>query len=178
MNYLEADSRTGSYLKRWAGTSQLIVGSFYFWYAGNELQKSQTGLIRSILLSVLSNKPELCVPLFPDICRTIFSGHLKGQSLEFTTSELTAAFSKLISLSAEMLNNAKIMFIVDGLDEYSGNHNDICELFSQIEGSPSIKVLLSSRPIPVCVERFREFPKLRLEDLTWNDIKKYTEDRL
>ena len=42
----------------------------------------------------------------------------------------------------------------------------------------SIKILLSSRPIPACVQAFLKFPKLLLQDLTRDDIKHYVEDKL
>lgn len=42
----------------------------------------------------------------------------------------------------------------------------------------SIKILLSSRPIPDCVHAFSKFPKLRLQDLTHDDIMHYVEDKL
>lgn len=45
-------------------------------------------------------------------------------------------------------------------------------------GSESIKILLSSRPIPDCVYAFSKFPKLRLQDLTHDDIMHYVEDKL
>lgn len=42
----------------------------------------------------------------------------------------------------------------------------------------SVKILLSSRPIPACVQAFSKFPKLHLQDLTRDDIKHYVEDKL
>lgn len=44
--------------------------------------------------------------------------------------------------------------------------------------SDSIKILLSSRPIPPCVQSFSACPKLRLQDLTSDDVKRYVEDKL
>lgn len=175
MNYLQADPRMSQSLERWAGTSQLIIASFYFWYAGNDLQKSQTGLLRSLLLGVLSRRPDLCVALFPDISRSILSGHTQGHALDLTHAELRSGLSRLIH---SVPKDVTLFFFIDGLDEYSGDLNDICDLFSQIASSPSIKILVSSRPIPVCVEKFLGCPKLRLQDLTWNDINKYTSDYL
>jgi hypothetical protein len=72
----------------------------------------------------------------------------------------------------------KMFFFVDGLDEYTGNHNDICNLFSRPVASNSIKILYSSRPIPICVDQFSAFPMLALQDLTRGDIEKYTWDNL
>ncbi|RYP86570.1 hypothetical protein DL770_004869 [Monosporascus sp. CRB-9-2] len=175
MKYLEEDSRTMASLKLWSGATELITPSFYFWYAGSELQKSQIGLLRSLLHDILSRRSDLCHVLFPDVCRSILSGKLRGQSLELTHAEIKSAFSKLMSL---LPKDVRIFFFVDGLDEYSGNHNEICDLFSQVTQSESIKILLSSRPIPVCVEKFSTSPMLRLQDLTKRDINKYSWDKL
>jgi hypothetical protein len=175
MKYLQTDTRLPESLKRWAATLQLILGSFYFWYAGNDLQKSQTGLLRGLLLDVLSSLPDLCVTLFPDICLSILSGCISGEDLQITHAELELGFSRLIALVPEYV---KIFFVIDGLDEYLGNHNDICDLFSQAANSPSIKILVSSRPIPAWTEKFSSCPKLRLQDLTWDDINKYIMDKL
>ncbi|KAH8894388.1 hypothetical protein GQ53DRAFT_643662, partial [Thozetella sp. PMI_491] len=175
MKYLQSSPQTEEALKRWAGTSELITGSFYFWYAGNHLQKSQTGLLRSLLLNVLSSRPDLCVVLFPDMCRSIFAGETVTAFLTLTNTELSSAFARLTSLD---LPGTKFFFLVDGLDEYSGDHNEICDLFSQAAGSPHIKFLVSSRPLPAFFEKLSTFPKLFLQDLTWDDIYRYANDKL
>ncbi|KAI0450411.1 hypothetical protein F5B21DRAFT_517507 [Xylaria acuta] len=175
MRYLEQDPRTQTSLECWTGAKELIIASFYFWYAGSELQKSQIGLLRSLLHDILSARPDWCHVLFPDVCRSLFSGKLSERSLDLTHAEVETAFSKLMSLQPK---DVAIFLLVDGLDEYSGNHNEICDLFSQVTQSRSIKVLLSSRPIPVCVEKFSASPMLRLQDLTKKDINRYSCDKL
>ncbi|KAI0893057.1 hypothetical protein F4806DRAFT_505264 [Annulohypoxylon nitens] len=174
MKYLQSDPRTVGRLKEWAGTAQLIVPSFYFWYAGTPLQKSQTGLLRSLLLDILSLRPEMITLLFPNICRDIISKRLLGD-IEFTHTELKVAFEHLVK---HVPGDLRICFFIDGIDEYTGDHNDICEIFSKVTKNPSIKALLSSRPIPACVYRLGEYPRLRLQDLTFNDIEIYTSERL
>ncbi|KAI9168015.1 Vegetative incompatibility protein [Paramyrothecium foliicola] len=175
MKYIQEDPRTTAALKGWARDAELIMGSFYFWYAGNDLQKSQTGLLRSLLHDVLSKRPELCLSVFPDLCRTILSGKVSGRNLELSMGEVVSAFSKLIKLAPK---SVKMVFLVDGLDEYSGEPNEICELFSRVSTSASIKLLLSSRPIPQFVDHFSHQPKLALQDLTRNDIRNYVWDKL
>ena len=175
MKYLHGDPRTTAALKIWAHNVQLVTGSFYFWYAGNNLQKSQMGLLRSLLHDVLSSRPDMCLIIFPDICRSLLSGKISGRDLDFTDAEISSGFSALATRSPK---DMKIFFFVDGLDEYIGNHNDICDLFSRTAASSSIKILISSRPIPVCVDQFSAFPKLALQDLTRSDIEKYTWDNL
>ncbi|KAK3368801.1 hypothetical protein B0H63DRAFT_529171, partial [Podospora didyma] len=162
------------HLRDWAGQAQLVVSSFYFWYAGTELQKSHAGLLRGLLFNILSSRPELAPILFPDICRAIISGSLLGR-LQPSHSELRAAFANLVH---SVPDDLRICFIVDGIDEYIGDPNDICELLLEATRNTSIKALVSSRPIPACCDRFRLCPSLRLHDLTSHDISQYVMEML
>lgn len=174
MKYLQDDPRTIHALREWTGSCKLVIGSFYFWYAGTSLQKSQAGLLRSLLLDVLSESPQLTVVLFPDLYRSVLAEEFMDR-VEVSFIELSKAFQTLISSDSQGL---KICFIVDGIDEYKGEHNDICEIFSQAETSTSVKILLSSRPIPACVHAFMNCPQLSLQKLTKRDIQNYVQDKL
>ncbi|KUJ13415.1 uncharacterized protein LY89DRAFT_651612 [Mollisia scopiformis] len=174
MKYIREDIRTMQSLRQWAGSSDLIVGSFFFWYAGTPIQKSQMGLLRSLLLEVLGRREDLIPVLFPEVCRSILTKETSGY-IELSSSELKRAFSTFITSASQGL---KTCFIIDGIDEYDGDHNDICDLLSQATASESVKVLLSSRPIPACVQAFSSCPTLRLQDLTYSDVKLYIEDQL
>lgn len=73
------------------------------------------------------------------------------------------------------------MFI-DGLDEYeSGRDREFGELiglFTDLSSSPDIKIWLSSRPWLVFEDAFQSSPSLKLQDLTFNDIKRYIDDKV
>lgn len=178
MKFLQQDRRTDGYLQEWVAESagtELITGSFYFWYAGSPVQKSQTGLLRSLLFYFLSRRPEMCPVLFPDVCRSILAGKILTPTVELDHLEIRVAFSRLID---SIPKDVRLFFFVDGLDEYSGDHNDICDLFAEATNVPSIKILVSSRPIPACVAKFSHCPKLHLQDLTRADITLYVKDKL
>jgi len=69
------------------------------------------------------------------------------------------------------------------LDEFEGHddHNDqgyLIELFKSLGSSPLIKVCLSSRPLLIFEEYFKDTPGLRLQDLTSGDIRRYVVDKL
>jgi hypothetical protein len=59
---IATDERTSKSLESWAEGSKVVVVSHYFWHAGHELQKSQEGLLRSLLYEILSECPDL-IPL-------------------------------------------------------------------------------------------------------------------
>ncbi|EPE25403.1 P-loop containing nucleoside triphosphate hydrolase [Glarea lozoyensis ATCC 20868] len=174
MKYIEENKKTRAALNHWAGPSKLITGSFFFWYAGSTMQKSQEGLLRSLLLDVLTQQPQLVPTLFPEAYRTIIACQHDTQiSLSF--SELKRAFLNLI---ASVPKGLKICYLIDGVDEYLGDHNEIAELFQQATASESVKILLSSRPIPACFQAFSNCSTLRLQDLTQQDIRHYVYDEL
>jgi hypothetical protein len=174
MKYIEGNEKTRAALNHWAGPSKLITGSFFFWYAGSTIQKSQEGLLRSLLLDVLTQQPQLVPTLFPEAYRTILACQHDTQiSLSFL--ELKRAFLNLI---ASVPKGLKICYLIDGVDEYLGDHNEIAELFQQATASESVKILLSSRPIPACFQAFSNCSTLRLQDLTQQDIKHYVHDEL
>ena len=174
MKYLQNDKRTLEALRVWAGEVELLVGSFYFWYAGTSLQKSQTGLLRSLLLGIVGRRPELVPIIFPELCRSIIAGQVRGLT-DLTYIELKDALMIFIK---NIPANLAVCFIIDGIDEYKGDHTEICDLLFQVSQAERVKILLSSRPIPSCVQAFSDVPKLRLQDLTHNDIEKYVRDNL
>ena len=171
LKHLHERHETTQLLKKWAGTSDLVVAAFFFWHAGTSLQNSQSGLLRSLLHAVLRQRPALAPILFPNGFRAAFA----DRAQEFSFQELERGFVNLVGSTPPGL---KICFMVDGLDEYDGDPNVLAELFTKATTSESVKVLLSSRPIPACVDAFSRCPKLRLQDLTLNDINLYIDDKL
>lgn len=67
---------------------------------------------------------------------------------------------------------------MDGLDEYEGDETEIANLFAQISTSSRIKCCVSSRPHKPFIDSFSGGPNLRLQDLTFLDIRKYVSDKL
>lgn len=63
MKFLYNNDRTRNSLRVWAGDRRLVLAKFYFWNAGSTLQKSQEGLLRSILFEILRQCPSLILPV-------------------------------------------------------------------------------------------------------------------
>ena len=124
---------------------------------------------------MLDQVPEFAPVLFPDLFRFTSKNEKLTNSVTLSFTELKKAFMTFVR---NVPCGIKVCFIIDGVDEYDGDHNEISELFKEATKSSSIKVLISSRPIPACVAAFSGFPKLRLQDLTRDDIKQYIEDKL
>jgi hypothetical protein len=72
----------------------------------------------------------------------------------------------------------KLCLFIDGLDEYEGRETDIADLFKDVVLSSQVKVCVSSRPHVAFESAFKTRPKLRMQDLTRQDIHLYITDRL
>lgn len=171
MKYLSNDDRTKKVLKVWAGQNRLFTASFFFWNAGNPMQKSQIGLLRTLLYEVLIQSPDL----IPTVCSERWSSNEYHDSASWRLDELNSAFNQL----KETLLPLKLCFFVDGLDEYTGELSTLINLLNRLASSSFIKLCVSSRPWNQFVNAFDDsIPHLKLEDLTRKDIERYVRNHL
>lgn len=77
-----------------------------------------------------------------------------------------------------MPQDLALFMVIDGVDEYSGNHFQFARFLARVARYPFVKVLVSSRPIPACYQVFSSFPGLQLQDLTQSDIQSYIQVEL
>lgn len=175
IKYLVSDPRTESILQTWAGNEALVVAKFFFWNAGNVMQKSQEGLLRSLLHEVLSQCPQLMQRVCPSRWRD--SDLYDTHSEPWTSYELIESFdllSRIPNLSS------KFCFFIDGLDEYQGDQFDLIQTVRRLAASSSIKICLSSRPWEEFTDAFGKDKDrtIILQDLTRHDIQLYVHDAL
>ncbi|TGJ82707.1 hypothetical protein E0Z10_g6051 [Xylaria hypoxylon] len=175
MKYIFHDQRTQRALGEWAGSGDLASAKFYFWNLGNELQKSQSGLLRSLLYSIISSRPYMMSAVMPELLRIIANTPDTHIINEPTWPELLRWFRKLVHQTSASF---KLFISIDGLDEYDGDQQEIVDLVASLARNPYVKFLVSSRPIPPFTHTFSAAPTLHLHDLTSGDIRKYVEDRL
>ena len=175
MKYLVSEPRTQSILQTWAGNEALVVAKFFFWNAGNDMQKSQEGLLRSLLHEVLSQCPQLMESVCPLRWRN--SDLYDTHSEPWTKQELTESFDLLSRLPNL---TSKFCFFIDGLDEYQGDHFGLIQTVRRLAASSSIKICLSSRPWEEFTDAFGSDKDrtIILQDLTRGDIQLYVHDAL
>jgi len=171
LKYVIGHPQTLNALKTWAGSNDLLVLGFFFWNLGTPLQKNHVGMLRSLLYSVLHQHPELIPVAFPDIYKNWKRSEMESEP---NLVEVKKAFRLLQTHSAAFLN---ICLFVDGIDEFEGDHRDM-SLFIKSLVSPSLKVVVSSRPINPCINIFDDCPKLQMQDLTKPDVDIYVEGEL
>lgn len=177
MKYINHSPNTTELLRAWAGPRQLITASFYFWNTGTEMQKSQEGLLQSMLYEILRHEPVLIPIVLPFRWQqdALFHEHPPPWKLE----ELYEALGVLIQAKPA----ACFCFFIDGLDEYSGDANQqgqFAEQILKLAESQAVKICVASRPwlqfgnvFGQCKQRM-----LTLESLTRRDMEIYVRDLL
>ena len=172
MNYIANEPCTQKWLQSWAGDSRLIVAKYFFWNAGAPMQKSQQGLLQSLLREIYGQCPELVPIACPSRWRRYYE-----IGATWTRLELSEAFR---TLSHQRLLDLKFCIFVDGVDEYDGeDYTHIIEVLKNLNASPSVKICLSSRPWNIFISAFGADTRRRLllEDHNGDDIQRYVENR-
>lgn len=180
MKHIYAHGKTNDLLRRWAAGGQFRKAEFFFWGLGTDLQKSQEGLSRALLFWILDAEPALIQEMLPSMWKEAFKSEEAALNPP-SKAEMALAFQvfRAHQLKGSTTDDwVKYCFFIDGLDEYTGNCLDAIDFIKDLSSISDVKVIASSRPIPSCEDEFASGPKLRLQDLTHNDIQKYVETTL
>jgi len=161
-------------LAAWAGPKKLVLACHYFWSAGTAIQRSQEGLLRTVLFDILSQAPELVPKLCPERWEDAARERLQKP---WALSELSAMLHQVTRLPSLPI---RVCLLVDGLDEYEGVQDSLCREMLQLAALPDVKLCVSSRPWNVFEDYFglNTAQKLAVHDLTRDDIAQYVQDRL
>lgn len=176
MKYLSNHPRTTTLLKEWAAQSELVTLQFFFYTMGTLEQKSQEGILRSLVFQFLDEHRDLIEDILPAMWKEASINEDKYEDLELPSiSEMQNSLWHLVeNVSADR----RICILIDGLDEFEGKHANIAVFFSRLQRLPNVKILVSSRPLPVFVSAFDFAPKMYLQDLTNKDIVTYINDTI
>ncbi|KAG5799547.1 hypothetical protein H9Q69_001385 [Fusarium xylarioides] len=161
------ENRCNEYLQQWAGDQKLAIATFHFWAIGSDIQASKEGLLRTLLVQLFRAHPEI-IPLvassrWESLC--LFNEDPRRLSQD----ELEDMFRHAVK---HISSRAKLALFIDGLDEFDGDCNALVSLVQECIESP-IKVCVSSRPWIEFENAFGDYPRLKMEDLTYDDITKY-----
>ncbi|RDL30687.1 uncharacterized protein BP5553_10032 [Venustampulla echinocandica] len=174
MKYISHHKLTEAALEQWAEGHRLTIGSYYCWSAGSELQKSQEGLLRSLLHDVLRKCPDMIPLVCPNRWQAMKQN--RPDESQWSIEELSEA---MLCLSTQNNISTKFCFFVDGLDEYGGEHRDIIQTMDALSASPTMKICVSSRPWSIFLDAYGfGCPTLTLQDLTRGDVEHYVRSEL
>ncbi|KAJ8124595.1 hypothetical protein O1611_g9046 [Lasiodiplodia mahajangana] len=176
MKFINQNPKTRVLLRDWAGQRELLLIPYYFYYNGGEYQKSEVGLIRSLLYSILNRRRELIPIAFGDR----FQAAAEGKKLdEPSLPEARKALKNLI------LQHSDLCFFlsIDGLHEFdpavsTSRVQSLIDFTHSFEKNRNVKVLVSSRPLPEFERGYDGYASLRVHDLTQRDIRQYAHERL
>ncbi|KAI1159956.1 hypothetical protein F5B18DRAFT_664191 [Nemania serpens] len=185
MKFLSSHPRTSEALKTWAGQSKLVTAEFFFWNAGkDELQKSQEGLMRSLLYQILRHCPDLIPVAYPSIwslqnlenntdTQGLLVSATKGLLVPLSETGLRDTLRKISSRARE--SQTKFCFFIDGLDEYHGKPDAAIQLMEDLCNFFNAKMCLSSRSWNEFEEKFGKVNtrKLYMQDFNAVDITRY-----
>lgn len=167
------------HLEKWAADFPLQITSFYAWVAGTKLQNSASGFMRTILYQCIrSSSPYSDVDL--NLASTVSSRRWAlfatlrscNKQPSWEDWELKEAFGILLT---EIVKNKRVVFFVDGLDEFKLLPKDTLDIIQDLCGRDGIKVCVASRPWLEFNDALDSFPMLRMQDLTRDDMEKFVE---
>jgi hypothetical protein len=177
MKWLLLEKQTRTLLEEWAGSREMLVASYYFWLAAKTPeQKSLSGLLRSLLYDLLQTHTELIPQVSPNRWRAFDLDLVHFPA--WTEEDLIAAIRVFIKSTH---STSCICLFIDGLDEFDGKYHqrvEVIDLLKDLSVLAGVKICVSSRDWAEFEQAFGAGPKLRLEDLTKNDIEDYINTEL
>ncbi|KAF2029051.1 hypothetical protein EK21DRAFT_113275 [Setomelanomma holmii] len=177
MKFLVDNPETTNFMQEWSGSHKVATASYFFWINGNELQRSQEGLLQALLYVILRQFPALIRPVLPgvwDSSATKLTVSSKGPTT-WTRNALLNAYEKLGALDVD----CKVCIFVDGLDEYEGDHDNLIDTIRTLT-KIHVKMCIATRPWNVFEEAFGQDSeyKIYLQDFNQHDISLYVKDKL
>jgi hypothetical protein len=181
MKHICNDPRTRAALEKWAASRKLLIASHYFWYLGSPMEKSYSGLLKSILYDVLNDRPDL----IKSVCKVRWADALEGKDIRrmsWSDDNLRECVESLVTSDLETEGQSPCFcFFVDGLDEYHGDQK-LVELLVRLASTGHTKICASSRPWNKFQDAFvvskQQGRYLELHQHTRPDIAKVVEGEL
>ena len=137
MKYLLSRSRGPAKLWKRSDQSKTIFASHFCWIAGSTMQKSQQGLLQSLLHQILSAD----LALVPTACS--FQWSSDSHPGQWHEKWLWDSLYTAVAAS-----DSQISFFVDGLDELQPEEDHIClaKALNRLSSYGNVKLIVSSRP--------------------------------
>ncbi|KAI7566973.1 hypothetical protein KC317_g5304 [Hortaea werneckii] len=144
MKFLTDTRRTDDVMRVWATDHDITFASHYFWTPGSTMQKSQQGMLQSLVFQVLLAD----LTLVPAVCRKRWEDRVSSTS--WSIEELWTCLETIILVSSR-----RICLLIDGLDECQPE-SELGPLAARLkklsDDSDKVKMIVSSRPWPVLEE--------------------------
>ncbi|RPA87879.1 hypothetical protein BJ508DRAFT_196256, partial [Ascobolus immersus RN42] len=188
MKHIASSEVTFKSLQSWAGSSKLLYARHFFWISTTDkLQKSLSGLYRSLLFQIFQAEPRLILLACPrasvdSLGRKYYQNHAATDA--GTTEGLKSILHRVSELVASSTPiDAKLALFIDGLDEYDtsegGDPSDIAMVVKRLARWKNVKLCVSSRPWSVFSNEFGDGNfQVAIHQFTFDDMKRYASDLL
>ncbi|KAM0186933.1 hypothetical protein ACHAPI_011440 [Fusarium lateritium] len=188
MKLLCTHPQSRAQLQKWAGSRSLLISKFFFWKPGSDLQKSLSGLYRSLLYDILEAYPDLIQYALPKVWKKVAKSPWQIQSrIDISADIFKSGLDRLISTGPSSMapgGNLRFCFFIDGLDEceecHGKDHIYLVKLLKDWVHSSGgkLKIVVSSRDYNVFLNGLPANQRLQLHQLTWFDMRHYVRDSL
>lgn len=180
MRYIYEHREKSRALKFWAGSKRLSTAAFFFWISGTIDQRSQTGLLRSLLHQLLEQDRQVIPFVFPALWTRLWDASTKARIAMVITWDIPQLVTGLTSFFERVRSTTRVALFIDGLDELDGDHSGMIRMLQDIvvNSVGDVKICVSSRPWPVFEAAFSSISKLKLQDLTRSDAIQYVNGTL
>lgn len=168
MRFLAEDSRTIDILHAKKKSPKVL--SHYFWAAGDSALRSTKGFLCSLLHDLL---------IEDDVLQQLVLKRFSSAKWKSTVQDWSNRELEAVTKYAFLASQNHWCIFIDGIDEADKeDQSTLIDLFTRVFKAPNIQLCLSSRPEPQLQHQFRDYPSLRMQDLTKPDIYKYCQDKL
>lgn len=191
MKLIDQTAATQKQLESWASRTgeRLIVARFYTWKAASahRLQNQEEGLTRTLLHQILTAAPELTPVIFANhscwapheyrLINILSQSQGISKKIHFEPKEVLAALEATLRIQGY-----RFFLLIDGMDEFEKAHSHHAIAKRVLRWSSSnlnrVKICVSSREDNAFMDRFSSDQRLRLHDVTRNDVHELVTTRL
>jgi len=185
MRFIYNHHDTRRLLRVWAGSKKLCIPAFFFWNPGSTMQKSQLGMLKSLIYQIFVAIPELSHQVVEMQKKKYLGDDYDSHILSNFNQQYTWTVPELLKTLQFIIESAgtrvQFCFFLDGLDELEGTPSDQVELVDLIKSlghARNIKFCVSSRRYHYFQDAFTASPEMRLHDLTNRDMEVFVEDKI
>jgi hypothetical protein len=166
MSFIANDQRTLQALRSGAGQQYMQIIKFFFWRPGSPMQRSVSGLLRSLLYQILI------------IDTSVINRLVANKSIRRHPTWEQVELLRTLELVLERHCKGRFCFFIDGLDEHDGDYMSLLQLILQPHITNSVKICISSRLEPAFRLCLSLYPSISMQDLNEIDIKTLVRQKL
>ena len=173
MKFIAKDERTHHALETWSKDRSCLTLTFYFWLSGSKLQRSIKGFLCSLLRQIVINHSLALEKVLRNRELITWKRNIGDWSLDELKGLLYSAIESVH-------HDSNMCIFLDGIDEFDQDEDvqSLLDLIERLAKNQCTKLCISSRPEAYLEKRLSRYEKLRLQDLTKNDMQVCIRDTL